>query len=128
MRQACSTTLCATDTPSPRMVGRPLLWTWTVALSCTLTRAPIRMKQTSPRTTALNHTLDAGPTCTSPTICALCWTYALGSICGVLPLWVTITGAARSRRRAYFFLSRVSRTFSRSSGVVDNVSNTLATA
>src|ERR1700761_7274261 len=56
------------------------------------TLLPIRMLFTSPRTTALNHTLHSPPITTSPTTVALGATKQSSGITGAIPFTGNITG------------------------------------
>src|SRR5215218_7397997 len=69
--QPCTMALCPMEILLPIIVFVRLKVQWITAPSCTFTLFPIRMLLTSPRTTALNHTLHSVPISTSPTMVQL---------------------------------------------------------
>jgi hypothetical protein len=89
--QPCKVTLCPMVTSSPMISGAPgssacFLWvTCSMVRSCTLLRAPIRMKLTSPLATQLYQMLLWGPIVTSPMITAVSATKAVSSMAGFIP-------------------------------------------
>ena len=66
MVHPCTMALCPILTSFPIVVGAVWKVQWMTALSWIFTLLPIRMLFTSPRTTALNHTLQSSPVTTSP--------------------------------------------------------------
>jgi hypothetical protein len=73
MRQAWMMALWPIVTSSPITVAKPPSFacgpswlTWITVPSCTLLRAPMRMKLTSPRTTVIGQIETSSPSTTSP--------------------------------------------------------------
>ena len=79
------------STSAPISVGKPSgrrgsgLSQWITVPSCTLLRAPITTRLTSPRITQLYQMLASGPIVTSPMIRQPGAMKALSAICGTLP-------------------------------------------